>query len=136
MARGFISDCYNTNSRRIAGILTSLYDEKLAPSGLNTARFCLLRNLERIESGNLTEWAEATGIERTTMVRNAKGLAADGFITETDGRGRVYTLSEKGRAALAQAVPLWEAAQEQVCALLGEEDAEALLRIGKKIQSI
>lgn len=136
MARAFTSSCYNTNARRIAGILTDVYNEKLATSGLNTAQFCLLRNLERIGSGNLTVWAEATGIERSTMVRNARGLAADGLITEVDGRGKVYTLSDKGHGALAQALPLWEAAQAQVCSLLGEEDADALLRIGKKLQTI
>ena len=133
MARSFTSPCYNTNARRIAGILTDVYNTALTPSGLNTAQFCLLRNLERLGSGNLTAWAEKTGIERTTMVRDAKVLAAGGFIQQLDGRGRVYTLSEKGREALAQATPLWESAQERVCAVLGEEDSAALLRIGQKL---
>lgn len=136
MSRAFTSPCYCTNARRIANILTEKYNEKLRPFDLNTAQFCLLRNLERIERGNLTEWAEATGIERTTMVRNAKGLAEAGLITRTEGRGVVYTLSEKGRNVMAEAVPRWQEAQDQIHDLLGPEDTEALLRIGRLIQKL
>ncbi|MBR1457246.1 MAG: winged helix-turn-helix transcriptional regulator [Oscillospiraceae bacterium] len=133
MARSFSSPCYNTNARRIAGILTETYNAALTPSGLNTAQFCLLRNLERLGSGNLTVWAEKTGIERTTMVRDAKVLEAGGFIRQLEGRGKVFALSEKGKEALAQATPLWKSAQESVRTVLGEEDAAALLRIGQKL---
>ena len=107
-----------------------------ADSGLNTAQFCLLRNLERMGCGNLTAWAEKTGIERTTMVRDAKILEARGFIEEVGGRGKVFTLSDKGRKTLSQAVPLWKSAQERVRAVLGEEDAAALLRIGQKLLQV
>ena len=133
MVRNFASPCYNTNARRIAGILTDVYNDALKKAGLNTAQFCLLRNLERMGSGNLTAWAEKTGIERTTMVRDAKVLEANGLIRETDGRGKVYTLSEEGKVTVDQAVPLWESAQERVRTVLGDEDAAALLRIGQKL---
>ena len=136
MARAFTSPCYNTNTRRIARILTDFYNDSLKESGLNTAQFCLLRNLERLGNGNLTVWAEKTGIERTTMVRDARLLEAKGFIQETSGRGKVYMLSEKGKETLAQAVPLWESAQKRVCDMLGDEDAAALLRIGQKLQRL
>lgn len=136
MPRYFTSPCYNTNARRIAGILTDTYNAALADSGLNTAQFCLLRNLKRMGSGNLTAWAERTGIDRTTMVRDAKILEARGFIERVSGRGKVFTLSDMGRKTLSQAVPIWESAQERVRAVLGEEDAEALLRIGQKLLQI
>ena len=133
MGRSFTSPCYNTNARRIAGMLTDTYNTALAESGINTAQFCLLRNLERIGSGNLTVWAEQTGIERTTMVRDAKILEAKGFIQKMDGRGKVFTLSEKGRETLAHATPLWDSAQERVRSVLGDEDAATLIRIGQKL---
>ena len=136
MARAFTSPCYNTNARRIAGILTDFYNDSLKEFGLNTAQFCLLRNLERLGNGNLTVWAEKTGIERSTMVRDARLLEAKGFIQETSGRGKVYMLSETGKETLANAVPLWESAQKRVRDVLGDEDAAALLRIGQKLQSL
>lgn len=136
MARKFSSHCYNTNARRIAGILTDLYNLSLAEAGINTAQFCLLRNLERIGSANLTAWAEATGIERTTMVRDAKILSAEGLIELAEGRGKVFTLSDKGRETIKRALPLWDGAQERVRTALGDEDAAALLRIGQKIVDI
>ena len=136
MARNFSSVCYCTNARRVHGILTERYDAALLETGLNAAQFCLLRNLERIGSGNLTQWAEATGIERTTMVRNAKKLAEDGYITEVDGRGKVYTLSDHGRRMMELALPIWNEMQKKIEAALGKDDSEALLRIGLKLQSI
>ena len=136
MARNFTSPCYNTNARRIAGILTDTYNFALEDSGLNTAQFCLLRNLERMGSGNITEWARETGIERTTMVRDAKILESRGYIRREDGRGKVYTLSDHGKETLAKAAPLWDSAQERVRGVLGKDDADALLRIGQKLQQL
>ena len=136
MARAFSSECYSTNARRISGILSGIYDAKLEGTGINIAQYSLLVNLDRMESGNLTEWAEASGIERTTMVRNAQKLAEEGLIEETKGRGKVYKLSGKGKKVLTKSVPIWEETQKEIAGLIGKKDAEALIRIGKKIQAL
>ena len=136
MARTFTSPCYCTNIRRIGSILTDFYDSTLAPVGVNAAQFCLLRNLERIEKGNLTVWAEQTGIERSTMVRNVRRLENLELVEQVKGRGKVYTLSEKGRQCLDAGAVLWETAQKKIEHTLGTDYAEALLVIGQKIQAL
>ncbi len=136
MARMFASPCYCTNVRRISNILTDFYDRCLAPAGVNAAQFCLLRNLERIGKGNLTAWAEQTGIERSTMVRNARRLEEMGLVVRIQGRGKVYALSEKGRLCLDEGAMLWEKAQQQIESTLGADYAKALLAIGEKIQTL
>jgi DNA-binding MarR family transcriptional regulator len=134
MARAFKSVCYCTNARRISNILNDYYDRTLAPIGINAAQFCLLRNLERIKQGNLTYWAEQTGIERSTMVRNVRHLEQIGLVEQTNGRGKVYMLSDKGSDCLKTGGVLWEKAQQKIENVLGQQDAMALLSIGQKIQ--
>lgn len=136
MARTFSSPCYCTNMRRINRILTDFYDASLAPVGVNAAQFCLLRNLERLGKGNLTVWAEQTGIERSTMVRNVRRLEKLGLVEQICGRGKVFTLSEKGRECLNEGAVLWEKAQRKIEHTLGDDYAEALLIIGQKIQAL
>ena len=136
MTRPFTSECYATIARRMTGILSNVYNEALKGCGLNISQFSLLRNLERIGSGNLTEWANAAGIERTTMVRNVKALMDASFIEMLEGRGKVFRLSEKGEEALKQAQPYWKRAQKRVEKKIGTADADALLRIGESIQRL
>lgn len=70
------------------------------------------------------------------MVRNIKLLQNRDFVKLTEGQGKVYVLSEKGEKVLKLAVPLWEKAQEQIEAILGKRDAEAVYRINEKLQQI
>ena len=128
------SPCYCTNLRRSANRATELYDRALAPSGLSVPQYYLLINLSRMGKANAARWAEQVGLERTTLVRNVRLLEQRGLVTQTEGRGRTFTLTEMGRKTLAQAVICWEKAQREMAELLGEEDAQAALRICEKLQ--
>ncbi len=136
MVRHFSSSCYCTNIRRTANIMSEYYDRKLAPAGVNVAQFALIRNLDRLGSANQSEWAESAGIERTTMVRNARRLEELGLIRREEGRGKVYTLSPAGEDCLAAGSRLWESAQAEIESLLGADLSQAVLKIGERIQSL
>lgn len=126
--------CYCTTLRRCANIISDFYDRELKETGLTIAQYYLLINLKRLDNANITQWAERVGLDRSTMVRNVRLLESRGFLERIEGPGKTFALSEAGEATLATAVPLWEKAQEKMKKLLGEEDAEAVLRIGGKLQ--
>lgn len=130
------SECYCTNLRRSANAVSDFYDEALKETGLTIAQYYLLVNLRRLKNANITHWAEFVGLDRSTMVRNIKVLQSRGFIEAAEGHGKVFTLSEAGEEALNAAVPVWEAAQKRMKAFLGEDDSEAILRIGSKLQHL
>lgn len=130
------SVCYCTNLRQSANAISDFYDARLREAGLTAPQYRLLINLKRLGGANITHWAEAVGLDRSTMVRNIRPLEARGLLAQTAGHGKVFTLSPKGEAALEAAAPLWDAAQRKVEALLGEEDAQAILRIADKLQSL
>ena len=130
------SPCYCTNLRRGALWATEYYDRMLAPSGLSVPQYYLLINLSRMEKANLSQWAERVGLDRTTMVRNVKTLENKGLVTPTEGRGKTFTLTDIGKSTLAQGIALWERAQERLRDSIGAADADALLRICRKLQSV
>lgn len=125
--------CYCMNLKRCAQAAAGIYDEIMASAGLTSSQYYLLLCLFRLETANITCWAQYVGLDRSTMVRNIKVLQAHGWVEVTEGRGKTYKLSGSGKAVLKTAGPLWLQAQRHIEALLGKEDAAALLRISGKL---
>ena len=136
MPRVYKSMCYCTNARRSANALTEYYDNMFKNVGLTVAQYYLLINLKRLEKVNITQWAEYVGLERSTMVRNVSILEKHGLIHVVKGKGKVFELTEFGRDTIEKAIPIWEKAQNEIKEYIGEEDAEAIRRIGEKLQNL
>jgi DNA-binding MarR family transcriptional regulator len=122
--------CVCSNVRRTARAVTRLYDEALRPSGLTGPQFGLLAAVRVLGPVSVTRLAAGSDADRTTLTRNLKLLARDGFVqveTGRDQRTRQVGLTDKGREALARALPLWEQAQARVEEVLGAEQTAGLL---------
>src|SRR6266567_3350628 len=77
----------------------------------------------------VTQLSRALVMDRTTLARNLKPLESLGLLTVeagTDRRRHLVRLTERGRQALARALPYWEQAQHQVVTRLGQEQWHAL----------
>jgi DNA-binding MarR family transcriptional regulator len=130
--------CYCTNARRAALVLTARYDEALAPHGLKVTQFSLLKAVERRGEPNLTGLAEATGLDRSTLGRNLRGLALLGLVRLSSGedqRDRVVALTARGRARLRAAGETWRRLQDALAAALGE-DAEPFVEMTRRVTSL
>lgn len=136
MAKLYKSKCYCTNLRRSANAISDFYDNALKNAGLTVSQYYLLINLSRLGKANITHWAQRVGLDRSTMVRNIKPLESRGLIEKTEGHGKTFTLSENGKKALGEAVVIWNETQKKIKNFLGEEDSEAVLRIGAKLQNL
>lgn len=116
--------CYCANARRAALALTARYDRALAPHGLKATQYSLLHAVKRRGRANLTALAEATGLDRSTLGRNLRGLEALGLVALSPGedqRDRVAALTPAGRDRLRAAAAPWRALQADVEAALGDE---------------
>jgi len=130
--------CYCLNARRAALALTARYDEALAPHGLKVTQYSLLCSVARHGTPNLTRLAEATGLDRSTLGRNLRGLEALGLVTLTPGedqRDRVASVTAEGRARIRAATPAWKAAQAEVEAALGAE-VERLTALLRRVTAL
>ena len=136
MSNLYKSECYCTNLRRSANAVSDFYDSALKDTGLTIAQYYLLINLSRLQSANITHWAERVGLDRSTMVRNIKLLESRNLIEKTEGHGKTFTLSAVGKKSLEAAVTVWNEAQKKMELFLGKEDAEAILRIASKLQTL
>jgi DNA-binding MarR family transcriptional regulator len=114
--------CAAGTLRRAARSITRVYDNRLAPSGMTTTQFSIVRALEKHgEPVALSELAEELVFERTSLYRALEPLRREGLITFTPGRGRVKRvgLTAHGVRRIAQAEPHWIAAQEAFLAQFG-----------------
>lgn len=104
--------------RRAARVVSRDYDAALSESGLTIGQFSTLAALDREQALRLGQLADGLGMDRTTLNRNLEPLAKKGFVKSLpvpdDARARTLTLTEKGRAALAEAAPAWRKAQARL----------------------
>jgi len=125
-----VSDCTCFNLRKASRVITQLFDQVLQPSGILANQFALLAALSVTESVSITRLAQELVMDRTTLTRNLKPLEREGLIhiePGQDQRVRVVSLTQKGQAALAKALPLWQQAQAQVIEELGQDRWQTLL---------
>lgn len=109
--------CYCILLRQAARKTSTIYDEALAPLGINIAQFSLLRKLERAGSLSLTELAHIAQLDRSTVGRNAKVLQRKNLIETLSGkdtRESKICLTENGHKTLENGAPLWDKAQKQI----------------------
>ena len=116
--------CVNNHLRQTARTVSSFYDAILRETGLHANQIILLIPPYLAETISINRMAEKIGLDRTTLVRNLKLVEEQGLVTVKPGkdlRTRMVSLTPKGRDTLLAALPLWEAAQQQVIELLGQQ---------------
>jgi DNA-binding MarR family transcriptional regulator len=120
--------CACTTLRKASRAVARLYEGHLAEAGLSATQFAILRALERRDggTGNLRPLADELVMERTSLYRAIAPLERDGLVvTEADGsdaRARRASLTEAGRARIAEALPHWRAAQHRFIEGFGADD--------------
>ncbi|MDQ8755166.1 MarR family winged helix-turn-helix transcriptional regulator [Sphingosinicella sp. LHD-64] len=130
--------CACNKLRRSARVITAIYDETMSSSGFTVSQFSLLRMLQRAGPCSLTEFAGATGHDRTTLNRTLRPLEEAGYVTSCPGedqRARIVKITDEARQAMRSAQPLWEEAQAKVDAALGA-DRDALFSILDRVESL
>lgn len=126
-------ECYCNGVRKAARAMTQHYDALLEPSGLGANQFSLLAAIGLLGPVALGRLADHAVMDRTTLTRNLKPLQKAGLVDSVPGKDRrlrEVRLTGPGRRKLADAIPLWEAAHEEMTRrlTLGPVDADATRR--------
>jgi DNA-binding MarR family transcriptional regulator len=125
-----LATCVCTGLRMSSRVMTRLYDEALAPSGVRITQLATLATVAFQGPITVKALANVLLMDRTTLTADLKPLESKGFLEVTPGqdrRTRIITITKLGRAALEKAVPLWREAQAQVEQHLGERRLHSLL---------
>jgi DNA-binding MarR family transcriptional regulator len=122
--------CLCLHVQRAARALARRFDEALRPLGLTNGQFSLMMSLNRPKPPGMAAVASLLAMDRTTLTAALKPLRRRGLLKVTadpeDGRGRLMTLTVKGRKLLARAVPIWKNTHASVEALLGDGGSDGL----------
>lgn len=133
------SQCHCITLRRASNAITEYYDMAFKAVGLTTSQYSLLKNLERLEAASTSELAEQVNLDRSTLVRNLKPLLEKGLIIDLakeNARNHQFQVSEKGQTLLKAANPIWQKAQDEIKAYLGEENVERFMEMLYKLQEL
>lgn len=110
--------CLCLRAQRAARALARRFDEAFRPLGLTSGQFSLLISLNRPSPPTMGATAALLAMDRTTLTAALKPLERDGLVQVTanpeDRRSRLMTLTDKGRALLKRAVPVWRATHAQI----------------------
>ena len=121
--------CTNFKLRQLLRRVSQRYDVEMAQAGLKTTQFSLLSSLQSLGPSRPGDLAAAMGMEASTLTRNLKPLVAAGWVAQgagADGRSRLVSLTDAGRAKRAEALRSWRVAQQAMNDTLGVEQVLAL----------
>lgn len=124
--------CLCLATQRAARLLARRFDRLFAPLGLTNGQFSLMVALSGQWQPRLGELAAFLAMDSTTLTAAVKTLEKSGMLRltpdEHDARARRPSLTDKGRDALALAVPLWREEHARVQVGLEGLDAATLAR--------
>ena len=121
--RDVVESCMCHKVRMAARAVTRAYDAALRPVGLRATQFAVLVAVATEGAVSITALAESMEMDRSTLTRNVRPLAKDGLLAvgrEGWHRSRTIEITERGRARVREALPLWERAQATLQRQLGE----------------
>ena len=121
--------CTNFKLRQLLRRVSQRYDAEMAQAGLKTTQFSLLSSLRSLGPSRPSDLAAAMAMDASTLTRNLKPLVAAGWVAQgagADGRSRLVSLTDAGRAKRAAGLRYWRVAQLGMNDALGADQVVAL----------
>ncbi len=113
-----------------AGRAEARHADDVFPLGLTSGQFAMLLTLHRAAPVTVGDLAKRLTRDPSTATADLKPLGRRGLVVSRshaiDGRVRIVTLTDTGRAVLADAIELWVAADDRVSRGLSGSQVRAL----------
>ena len=123
--------CFNLALRKSSRLITQFYEDRLSATGLKVGQFSILRAVNYTKETTNKELQSILVLDQTTLTRNLKPLLRDGYLQlaphPEDGRLKIISLSESGKALYESAEPIWRKAQEDLQQKIGTEVTDNIL---------
>src|SRR5215471_586886 len=116
--------CPSSTVRRVARLITSLYDSELRPAGLRATGLTILVAITKAQPSAIGALANELLLDPTTMTRSLQVLQKQGLIAispRSSHRQRFVSLEPKGRRALIRAIPVWRRVQARLVGAIGAD---------------
>ncbi|TDP61861.1 MarR family winged helix-turn-helix transcriptional regulator [Roseateles toxinivorans] len=114
--------CTNLKLRQLTRRVGQHYDHIVGAAGVKTTQYSLLSYIVKLAPVRPSDLAKVMEMEASTLTRNLQPLVAAGWVVigpGVDGRSRVVTATDTGRAKRAEAQAEWKRAQQALNERLG-----------------
>ncbi|MDZ4798501.1 MAG: MarR family winged helix-turn-helix transcriptional regulator [Bryobacteraceae bacterium] len=128
-------ECACASVRRVARLVTQLYSDEMGLC-VEPAQFALLKMLQQRPGISQAAACGALGFDKTTLSRNLRVLAKNGWIESIPGedrRTRGSRLTAAGEEVILKATPGWRRAQQKLRAELGDEGWVRMMDVFGKV---
>ncbi|MGB7972915.1 MAG: MarR family winged helix-turn-helix transcriptional regulator [Roseiarcus sp.] len=129
-ARAAVDACAGWNARLAARRITGFLNRRMQDSSVSLVQFGLMAQIAAARDDTLTELAQRTGLDQSTLSRNLQVLEAAGLVEmavgDRDARRRAAWLTEKGALSLEAGLADWKQAHADLVKRLDPEMAKRL----------
>ena len=126
--------CLYLRLRLASKRLLSMYEARLAASGVSMSQFGLLAGIAEEPELAMSRLAEKRELAASTLTRTLRPMEDAGWIEVfADGRQRRLRLTREGRARLKSAYAGWKQAQAEAVEIVSPRDVERVLRATEKL---
>jgi DNA-binding MarR family transcriptional regulator len=131
------AECLAVRVRALNRAVTALYDDALRPHGLRVGQLNLLVAVARMGTARPGDLCRVLCMEKSTLSRDVEVMRRNGWLEadETDGRSRPLRITPVGRALVERVAPAWRQAQAQTRKLIGDDGAESVLAMARRLHS-
>ncbi len=130
------SECLAVRVRLLNRTVTGIYDDALRPLGITTGQMNIIIVVAKRGPLSPGEVARRLNMEKSTVSRNIDRMVKHGWVTVSQsesGRKQMLALSRKGSKLLEKSLPLWKEAQRHATAILGQQGAQSIHRVGNAV---
>jgi len=129
-ARAAVDACAGWNARLAARRITGFLNRRMQDSSLSLVQFGLMAQIASVRDDTLSELAQRTGLDQSTLSRNLQVLEAAGLVEmaagDRDARRRAVWLTEKGARSLEAGLTDWKRAHAELAKHLDPAMAKLL----------
>ena len=129
-------ECIGVRTRILNRVVSSHYDDLLAPLGLKGSQLNVLVAVASAERAKPNDLIRRLRIDQTTLSRNVDRMCREGWLAlepDTDQRSHWITTTARGLRLLEQAYPAWKAAQDKLAKRLGADGMTAFKLVLSKL---
>jgi MarR family transcriptional regulator, temperature-dependent positive regulator of motility len=116
---------------RVGQCATDVFQRYAGDLQITARQFAVLMAVARMEGASQMDVVKLTGIDRSTLADMVSRMMTKGLIerqrSKLDGRAYALSLTETGRAALAQSIPAATRADDTLLATLDGQSREKLI---------
>jgi MarR family transcriptional regulator, temperature-dependent positive regulator of motility len=125
---------------RVLQIALDIYNAETGEGALTQRQYAVLKALDEAQTGSSvtqTDLVQSTGIDRSTLADMVTRMTTKGLLirekSAADGRANLVSLSEAGKAALAEITPKVAAADAAILSLLSPPKRDSFVKLLRKV---